>query len=53
MLGVWSAGVGCLLILTYWFLPPVVRPLSVTAVLLVPLVRLVAAPLALAWNRHR
>ena len=52
-LGVWSAGVGCLLILTYWLLPPVVKPLSVMAVLLVPLVRLVAAPLALAWNRHR
>ena len=53
VLGLWSAAVGCLLILTYWLLPPVVRPLSVTAVLLVPLVRLVAAPLALAWNRHR
>jgi hypothetical protein len=52
-LGAWSAGVGCLLLLTCWLLPLGVRPLAVSAVLLVPLVRLAAAPLALAWNRHR
>ncbi|QDV34423.1 hypothetical protein [Tautonia plasticadhaerens] len=52
-LGVWSAGVGGLLVITYGLLTSGVRPLAISAVLLVPLVRLVGAPMALAWNRHR
>jgi hypothetical protein len=50
---VWAAGVGCLFTLAHWLLPPEGRPLAVAVVLLVPLARLAAAPLALAWNRHR
>src|SRR5262249_18475604 len=53
ILGAWCAGVACLAALADWFLPAEVRPLGVAAVLLVPLVRPLAAPLAVAWNRHR
>ena len=49
----WSAGVGCLLVAADRLLPAEVRSLGVGVVLLVPLVRPLAAPLAVAWNRHR
>jgi hypothetical protein len=52
-LAAWSAGVGCLLALAGLLLPAELQPLTAAAVLLVPLVRPLAAPLALAWNRHR
>ena len=49
----WTAGAACLLIAADRFLPEQGQPLAVAAVLLVPLVRPLAAPLAVAWNRHR
>jgi hypothetical protein len=51
--GAWAAGVATLAALTGWLLPAEVRSLAVAVALLVPLVRPVAAPLAVAWNRHR
>ena len=45
-----------LVALLAWLVPEGVLPLyglALTAVLTVPLARLAAAPLALAWNRHR
>ena len=52
----WNAGVFVSLILLLWLVPPLlfrVYGLGLVAILLVPLVRVAAAPLALAWNRHR
>jgi hypothetical protein len=52
----WLAAAGALFILIYGTVPPDVLPLSVlasAAVLGVPLVRLLGAPLVLCWNRHR
>jgi hypothetical protein len=42
--------------LLYWSLPAERVPfryLALTIVLVLPMARLAAAPLALAWNRHR
>jgi hypothetical protein len=52
----WNAGVFALFALLRWIFPSlVVRSdlLLLAATLMVPLARLSAAPLALAWNRHR
>jgi hypothetical protein len=52
----WLAAAGALFVLVYGTVPPDVLPLSVlasAAVLGVPLVRLLGAPLVLCWNRHR
>jgi hypothetical protein len=67
VLGSWFLGASCLATLVLWLLPA--EGLSLTAeprvqhapaslialatVLALPLVRPLAAPLALAWNRHR
>ena len=53
ILGAWALAAGSLLALADLLLPTGVRPLAVAAVLLVPLVRVTAAPLAVAWSRHR
>jgi hypothetical protein len=69
VLGLWIFGVSCLLTLLYRLVPAEGLPLAaevgpnvnrlpvhllaLAAVLALPLVRLSAAPLALAWNRHR
>jgi hypothetical protein len=55
-LAVWLLAVAGLFVLACAALPPDAAPVSLLAsgaVLFVPLVRLSAAPLALAWNRHR
>ncbi len=55
-LAVWLLAVAGLFVLVYGAVPPAAAPVSLLAsgaVLGVPLVRLAAAPLALAWNRHR
>jgi hypothetical protein len=49
----WCAAAGGLFALAYSMLPAGVRPLAVIGVLLVPLVRVLLAAPALAWNRHR
>jgi hypothetical protein len=52
----WDVIVFALYGLLVWLVPTVLLPayfLALVAVLGVPLVRLSAAPLALAWNRHR
>ena len=52
----WCAGVLALHALLVWFVgtPLIPRHLSaLVAILVVPLARVAAAPLALAWNRHR
>ena len=49
----WTVGVGSLVTLSAGLLPSQVRSLAVVGVLLIPLVRVVAAPLAVNWNRHR
>jgi hypothetical protein len=54
--GVWLATVVCLLAPFYLFAPGEAIPVHLIAlgvVLSLPLVRLTAVPLALAWNRHR
>ncbi|MBN1910941.1 MAG: hypothetical protein JW818_14440 [Pirellulales bacterium] len=53
---VWLAAVLTLVGLARWYLPSPWAPwqfLLSIVILFVPLVRLAAAPLALAWNRHR
>jgi len=63
-LSLWVLGVSCLLTLVYWLVPseglPVasvghvpVHLIAVTVILTMPLVRLLAAPVAVAWNRVR
>jgi hypothetical protein len=52
----WLAAVAALYGLLVWFVSTPLMPryfLGAVAILLVPLGRLSAAPLALAWNRHR
>ena len=52
----WDVAVFALYGLLVWLLPALLFPsyvLGLVAILEVPLVRLAAAPLALAWNRHR
>jgi hypothetical protein len=56
LVGVWVAGAFCLAGLTYLLtagMPAPAALLALAVVLVLPLVRLVAAPLALAWDRHR
>jgi hypothetical protein len=56
LLGVWVAGAACLVSLTCLLFGGRQLPVALIAlgsVLTLPLARLVAAPLALAWNRHR
>lgn len=56
VVGAWAVGVAVLSALLVWLVPPALVPtygLVVGVVLAVPLARLAAAPLALAWNRHR
>jgi hypothetical protein len=53
---VWLAGVVVIYGVLSWFLTDVMMPAYLRAsiaILLMPLVRLSAAPLALAWSRHR
>lgn len=64
---IWLIGAGCLIAMPYFLLPidgldPEAvgiingiprRLIAMAAVLALPLVRLIAAPLALRWNRHR
>jgi hypothetical protein len=52
----WDAAVFALFGLLVWILPTLIFPtslLALLAILAIPLARLSAAPLALAWNRHR
>ena len=52
----WTAGVFALYGLLVWLLPSILFSdyfLVLIAILAVPMARLSAAPLALAWNRHR
>jgi hypothetical protein len=52
----WDVAVFALYGLLVWIVPLVLVPnyvLALVAILQVPLARLAAAPLALAWNRHR
>ncbi len=52
----WSAIVFALYGLLMWLVPTILVPshfLALIAILAIPLVRLSAAPLALAWGRHR
>jgi hypothetical protein len=56
LLALWLLAAGGLFVLAYGAVPDGAAPVSLLAsgaVLGVPLVRLAAAPLALAWNRHR
>jgi hypothetical protein len=56
LIGVWVLAAGCLVSLAYLILPARHLPVHLIAVglaLALPLTRLLAAPLALAWNRHR
>jgi hypothetical protein len=69
VLVLWALGACCLVTLPYWLLPAEglsllaeiglgaqrlpVAFVALGAVLALPLVRLMAAPLVLAWNRHR
>jgi hypothetical protein len=55
-LAVWVLSVAGLFCLLYWLLPRDNVPVSalvLAIVLLLPLTRVLLAPLALAWNRHR
>ena len=52
----WDVAVFALYGLLVWLLPTLLFPsyfLALVAILAIPLARLSAAPLALAWNRHR
>jgi len=52
----WLAGVALIYGILSWFLTDVMTPAylkATIAILLMPLSRLSAAPLALAWSRHR
>ena len=52
----WLAAVTTLYVFLAWLVSTPLMPryfLGAVAILLVPLGRLSAAPLALAWNRHR
>lgn len=54
--GVWLVATATLFAGLAWFVPPSLVPahwLAVGVLLFVPLARLAAAPLAVAWNRHR
>ena len=57
--GLWLTAVSCLAVFLCWFLPgtgvslPPVEVLAPLSILAVPLARPIAAPLAVAWNRHR
>jgi hypothetical protein len=56
LLALWLLAAVGLFLLAYAAVPPDAAPVSLLAfgaALAVPLVRLLAAPLALAWNRHR
>jgi hypothetical protein len=52
----WNFAVLGLLGLLLWLIPPLlfrVYGLTLVAIIMIPAARLSAAPLALAWNRHR
>jgi hypothetical protein len=52
----WDVAVLALFGLLLWLVPPLlyrVYGLAVVAILVIPLARVSAAPLALSWNRHR
>jgi hypothetical protein len=52
----WDLAVFALYGLLVWIVPALLIPhyvLALVAILAIPLARLSAAPLALAWNRHR
>jgi hypothetical protein len=52
----WDVAVFALYVLLVWLVPTMLIPrylLALVAILAIPLARLSAAPLALAWNRHR
>jgi hypothetical protein len=52
----WDAGVLGLFAVLLWLAPALlfrVWGLALVAILAIPLVRVAASPLALAWNRHR
>lgn len=54
--GVWAVAAAALFAVLAWLVPPALVPtyaLALGVVLALPLARLAAAPLALAWNRHR
>jgi hypothetical protein len=54
--GIWSLAVFALYAVLVWLLDTPHFPhylLMLLAILAIPLARLSAAPLALAWNRHR
>jgi hypothetical protein len=54
--GLWLLAAGCLLGWYFWMVPSELVPvlyLALGVVLVLPLNRLAAAPLALEWNRHR
>jgi hypothetical protein len=56
VLGFWILGVVCLCGILCWLIPNSLVPwymMAPCAVIAVPLVRIILAPLALAWNRHR
>jgi hypothetical protein len=56
LLAGWAAAAVLLFAVLVWLVPPSLVPvyaLALGAVLFLPLTRLVAAPLALGWNRHR
>jgi hypothetical protein len=56
LLGTWLLTAGCLFVLLSWLAPAERVPLHLLAlgvVLIVPLARVLAAPLALEWTRHR
>ena len=56
LVGAWAATVVVLAALLVWMVPPALAPtygVVLGVVLFIPLARRTAAPLALAWNRHR
>ena len=55
LLGLWLVVAGGLVVLLSWLVPGdiSVYAIALGVVLFLPLARLAAAPLALAWNRHR
>ncbi len=56
LVGAWAAAVAVLAALLVWLVPPALVPaygVVLGVLLFIPLARRTAAPLALAWNRHR
>jgi hypothetical protein len=56
LIGAWAVLVACLFGVLAWLIPSDAAPrygLALGAVLFVPFARLIVAPLAFAWNRHR